>query len=64
MKHFYDSLDVMQLLNLNSKRTAQNRIKSLNDDLKKLGYWTEAGKVPISLFHEKYPYIKNMEVSQ
>lgn len=62
MKHFYDSKDVMSLLNLNSIRTAQNRIKALNDSLSLMGYWTEPGKVPVKFFHEKYPYVE-MKVS-
>ncbi len=45
-------------------RTAQLRIKSLNDELKSKGYWIEPGKVPIKFFHEKYPYVEKMEVTQ
>lgn len=64
MKHFYDSKDVVILLNLNSLRTAQNRIKAMNDDLLEKGYWIEPGKVPVTFFHEKYPYLEKLEVTQ
>lgn len=58
MKHFYTSEEVKLLLDLNSLRTAQNRIKAMNDALAQKGYWTEPGKVPVTFFHEKYPYIE------
>lgn len=58
MKNYYNSHDVKKLLNLNSLRTAQLRVKTMNDDLKAMGYWVERGKVPIKFFHEKYPYIE------
>ncbi|MBW8603106.1 hypothetical protein HNO13_15515 [Bacillus velezensis] len=61
MKNFYNSTDVQRLLNLKSRRTAQLRIKSMNDDLKSMGYWTERGKIPVVFFHEKYPYISGDE---
>lgn len=57
MKHFYNSKDVQQILELGSLRTAQLRIQSLNEELSSKGYWIERGKVPIKFFHEKYPYI-------
>lgn len=57
MKHFYDVHDVMKLLSL-PKRTAHTRIKTMNDELQGNGFWIERGKVPIQLFHEKYPYIE------
>lgn len=56
-KHFYDSKDVKRLLNCGSIRTAQLRIKAMNDELKSKGYWVERGKVPVTFFHEKYPYL-------
>ncbi|KEF40162.1 hypothetical protein M670_00178 [Schinkia azotoformans MEV2011] len=58
MKHFYNSKDVKELLGLGSLRTAQLRIQSLNEELKSKGYWIERGKIPITFFHEKYPYIE------
>ncbi|QFF98794.1 hypothetical protein PB01_08085 [Psychrobacillus glaciei] len=58
MKHFYNSKEVMELLTLNSSRTALSRIKALNEELIEKGYWIERGKVPIQYFHEKYPYIE------
>lgn len=58
MKHFYGSKDVKNLLSLNSMRTAQHRIQLMNDELKRRGYWTERGKIPIQFFHEMYPYIE------
>lgn len=64
MKHFYDSRDVVSLLNLNSLRTAQNRIKAMNAALLEEGFWIEPGKVPVTFFHEKYPYVKKLEVAQ
>lgn len=56
-KHFYSTTDVQQLLGCGSLRTAQMRIKAMNDELKEKGYWTERGKVPVAFFHEKYPFI-------
>ena len=38
-------------------RTAQIRIQAMNEELKMRGYRVERGKIPISFFHEKYPYI-------
>lgn len=64
MKHFYNSKEVKELLGMGHIRTAQLRIKSLNDELKSKGYWIEPGKVPIKFFHEKYPYVEKMEVTQ
>lgn len=61
MKHFYDVSDVTELLALNSKRTAQQRIQQMNEELKEKGYWIERGKIPIQFFHEKYPYVGRME---
>jgi hypothetical protein len=37
------------------------RIKAMNDELKEKGYWTERGKVPVTFFHEKYPFIPRPE---
>jgi len=61
MKHFYDSSDVQKLLTCGSLRTAQSRIKALNDELKAKGFWVEPGKVPVKFFHEKYPFITATE---
>jgi hypothetical protein len=58
VKNFYTAKDVQEILNLGHIRTAHNRIQSLNEELKSKGYWIERGKVPISFFHEKYPYIE------
>jgi hypothetical protein len=60
MKHFYNSKDVKELLGNGHIRTAQMRIKSLNEELQSKGYWIEPGKVPIKFFHEKYPYIEKL----
>lgn len=57
MKHFYDSKEVQELLNLKTLRTAQLRIQSMNEELMENGFWVERGKIPIKFFHEKYPYI-------
>lgn len=57
-KLFYNSKEVQSMLSLGCIRTAQIRIKSMNDELKEKGYWVERGKVPIAFFHEKYPYIE------
>jgi len=46
------------MLRLGCIRTAQIRIKAMNDELKAKGYWIERGKVPVSFFHEKYPYVE------
>lgn len=58
MKQFYTASEVKEMLNIGHIRTAQMRVKSMNDELKAKGYWIERGKVPISFFHEKYPYIQ------
>ncbi|MNE74700.1 hypothetical protein D3C80_1707950 [compost metagenome] len=58
MKHFYTPKEVQQILELSSIRTAQLRIQFLNAELASKGYWIERGKVPVSFFHEKYPYIQ------
>lgn len=47
-----------QCLGIGSIRTAQARVKAMNDELKEKGYWVERGKVPVAFFHEKYPYIE------
>lgn len=57
MKHFYDSKDVHRLLSCGTLRTAQLRIQVMNEELKLKGYWIERGKIPVTFFHEKYPYI-------
>lgn len=57
MKHFYTTKEVAAMLGIH-ERTASNRIRALNDELKAQGYWVEPGKMPVSLFHEKYPYIE------
>lgn len=57
-KHFYSSHDVQELLGCGSLRTAQLRIQAMNDELRAKGYWVERGKIPVSYFHEKYPYIE------
>jgi len=62
VKHFYNTKDVMNLLSLNSIRTAQLRIKAMNEELKGKGYWVERGKVPIRFFHEKYPFIEKQVI--
>lgn len=58
MKHFYTAAEVKELLELGHIRTAQNRVQKMNEELTEKGYWIERGKVPISFFHEKYPYIE------
>lgn len=58
MKHYYNSKEVKSILGLNSLRTAQLRIQSLNEELAAMGFWVERGKVPIKFFHEKYPYVE------
>ena len=58
MKHFYTAKEVKELLDLGHIRTAQMRIQSLNAELSEKGYWIERGKVPVSFFHEKFPYIE------
>lgn len=57
MKHFYDSNDVKRLLSCGTVRTAQMRIKALNDELVAKGFWVERGKIPVTFFHEKYPFV-------
>ncbi|PEJ58692.1 hypothetical protein CN692_07735 [Bacillus sp. AFS002410] len=56
---YYNSHDVKEILGFGSLRTAQIRIKAMNDELKGMGYWVERGKVPIGFFHQKYPFIQN-----
>lgn len=43
-KLFYDSKEVQSMLGLGCIRTAQIRIKVMNDELKAKGYWVERGK--------------------
>ena len=62
-KHFYTAKEIQKILNLGTVRTAQNRIQSMNAELEAKGYWVERGKVPVSFFHEKYPYIKKGSIS-
>lgn len=57
MKLFYTTKEVAEMLGT-SNRTASNRIRKINDELQSQGFWVESGKVPINLFHEKYPYIE------
>lgn len=57
MQNFYTAAEVKTMLNLGHIRTAQLRIQKMNEELTAKGYWIEKGKVPISFFHEKYPYI-------
>lgn len=57
-KHFYTTQDVQRLLSCGTLRTAQMRVKAMNDELVAKGYWVESGKVPVKFFHEKYPYIE------
>jgi len=60
-EHFYSSKDVQDILGLGSIRAAQLRIQFMNEELKAKGFWIERGKIPISFFHEKYPYIQQSE---
>ena len=61
MKYFYDTKDVQRLLSCGTIRTAQMRIHAMNEELKANGFWTERGKVPITFFHQKYPFIQMPE---
>ncbi|MNW46840.1 hypothetical protein D3C74_241530 [compost metagenome] len=61
--HYYTTAEVQQLLGLGTIRTAQMRVKSMNEELEARGYWVERGKVPRKFFHERYPYIPE-EVSE
>lgn len=58
MKHYYEVSEIQELLQLNSIRTAYDRVKQLNDELKAQGYWVERGKIPKAFFHTKYPFVK------
>lgn len=60
-KNFYSSKEVMEMLDCGCLRTAQIRIQSMNEELKAKGFWVERGKIPVSFFHEKYPYIPYKE---
>ena len=61
MKHFYTTKEVAAILRVHD-RTASNRIRMMNDELQQQGYWIEPGKIPVSVFHQKYPYIKPEDV--
>lgn len=50
---FYTVEDVINILNV-SRSTAYREIKKLNDELKKKGYITICGKVPIKFFRERW----------
>lgn len=60
--HYYTTKEVQQLLGLGTLRTAQLRIKSMNEELQARGYWIERGKVPRKFFHERYPYVPDESV--
>ncbi|WP_404336435.1 hypothetical protein [Planococcus rifietoensis] len=60
MKNFYNAQEVKEMLDLGTIRTAHMRIQSMNAELEAKGYWVERGKVPVSFFHEKYPYIERI----
>lgn len=64
MKLFYTASEVKELLQLGHIRTAQLRIQAMNKELSDKGYWIERGKVPVSFFEEKYPYLKSKEESK
>jgi len=51
-KYFYTAIDVKAILGV-SKSTAYREIKKMNDELKKKGYHTISGKVPIKYFMER-----------
>lgn len=50
---FYTVDDIINILNV-SRSTAYREIKKLNDELKKQGYITICGKVPIKFFRERW----------
>ncbi len=62
--HYYTAKEVQKLLGLGSIRTAQLRIKSMNEELQARGYWIERGKIPRKFFHERYPYIPNEGIAR
>ena len=51
-KRFYTASDVSSILGV-SASTAYREIKKLNDELKRGGYITISGKVPIKFFEER-----------
>jgi len=51
-KYFYTAFDVMAILGI-SKSTAYREIKKMNEELKKKGYITISGKIPIKYFTER-----------
>ena len=51
-KRFYTADDVSSILGV-STSTAYREIKKLNDELKRRGYITISGKVPIKFFEER-----------
>lgn len=51
-KIFYTAIDVMAILGV-SKSTAYREMKKLNDELKKQGYITISGKVPVKYFMQR-----------
>lgn len=51
-KRFYTASDVSGILGI-STSTAYREIKKLNDELKRDGYITISGKVPIKFFEER-----------
>lgn len=63
MKLFYTTKEVAAMLGV-SPRTASSRIRAVNDELVAQGYWVEPGKIPVNLFHQKYPYIERGVVGQ
>lgn len=57
VKNFYNSKEVAEMLGV-SLSTATRRIKAMNEEMVAQGYYAERGKVPVQLFHEKYPYLE------
>lgn len=62
MKNFYTIKEVAEMLDI-GYTTAWRRVKQMNDEMIEQGYYAESGKVPVQLFHKKYPYIPQKEVS-
>lgn len=56
-KLYYDAKDISEILGV-SKSTTHRRIRQMNEELTEQGYYAEYDKVPIPLFYEKYPDLR------
>lgn len=59
-EYYFDVHNVQDIMDV-SQSKAYQVIKELNQELKDLGFWTVAGKVPKKFFNEKFYLGGNIE---